>query len=97
MELTMGLFSTADNRSNKSRVTSEDAAARTVNDAEEFQRIVLHAFGLQPILREVFLLCHVQGCSIAEAASILNIGPAAAAARLDRARRLLGCKSRDSA
>jgi DNA-directed RNA polymerase specialized sigma24 family protein len=48
---------------------------------------VLHAFGLRPALRDVFLLCDIQGVTIAEAAAILNISPAVVATRLVRARR----------
>ena len=85
----MGLFSISDSRNGRSSVASQDESARRASDPDAFQRIVLHAFRLRPVFREVFLLCDVQECTIAEAAAILNISPSAAAARLDRARRLL--------
>lgn len=85
----MGFFSSIDNQCEKPAVNGKDEMAQRVRDPEAFQRVVLHAFRLQPVFREVFLLCDVQECTIAEAAAILNISPAAAAVRLDRARRLL--------
>jgi DNA-directed RNA polymerase specialized sigma24 family protein len=56
-------------------------------DQDALERIVMHAFGLQPAFRRVFLLCDIRGFTVAEAAAILGIGPAAAETRLDRARR----------
>jgi DNA-directed RNA polymerase specialized sigma24 family protein len=57
------------------------------NQPDVFQRIVMHAFGLRPIFRKVFLLCDIRGCSIEETADILRISPTAVTARLMRARR----------
>jgi DNA-directed RNA polymerase specialized sigma24 family protein len=48
-------------------------------DQEALERIVLHAFGLRPIFRRVFLLCDIQGFTVAKAASILGISSAATA------------------
>jgi DNA-directed RNA polymerase specialized sigma24 family protein len=88
----MGFFSIADTQHDNAAVNNQDEGARSVTDPEAFQRIVLHAFGLQPIYREVFLLCDVQECTIAEAAEILNISPKAVSARLLRARRAVSAR-----
>ena len=66
---------------NRSAVEQEVSAQRI------FQRVVTLAFGLRPVLRKVFLLCDIRGCTIADAAAILGISPAAVTARLTRARR----------
>ena len=47
----------------------------------------MHAFGLRPVIRRAFLLCDIQGFTVAEAAAILGVSPAAVTTRLDRARR----------
>jgi len=64
-----------------------DQLEREVGEQGQFQRVVMHAFGLRPAWREVFLLCDVQGFTIAEAAIILGLGPVVVATRLDQARR----------
>jgi len=51
------------------------------------QAVVMHALHLRPALREVFLLCDIQGCSITEAAMMLGIEPDAVVRRLEHARR----------
>jgi DNA-directed RNA polymerase specialized sigma24 family protein len=56
-------------------------------DQEALERIVMHAFSLQPMFRRVFLLCDIQGFTVVKAASILGISPVAAMTRLVRARR----------
>jgi DNA-directed RNA polymerase specialized sigma24 family protein len=63
----------------------EGAITRITTD-DAFERVVMHAFNLLPIFRKVFLLCDIQGFSVAEAADILGISPAAVSRRLDRAR-----------
>jgi len=65
------------------------SVALKASDQGAFQRIVLHAFGLRPVYRDVLLLCDIQGFTIDEAAAILDIDPSAVSARLDRARRQL--------
>ena len=66
---------------------SSHRPAQKLSQAGEFQRLVLHAFGLRSELRKVFLLCEVRGCTIEEAAGILGISMTAARLRLERARR----------
>ena len=56
-------------------------------DQDALERIVTHALGLRPVIRRAFLLCDIQGFTVAEAAAVLGISPAAVTARLDRARR----------
>ena len=60
---------------------------RMSSDQEALERVVMHAFGLRPVIRRAFLLCDIQGLTVAEAAPILGISPAAVTTRLDRARR----------
>ena len=60
---------------------------RIATDQDALERIVMHAFTLSSMFRRVFLLCDIQGFTIDEAANTLGISPAAATARLDRARR----------
>jgi predicted DNA-binding protein (UPF0251 family) len=50
------------------------------------QTIILHAMQLPRGARELFLLCDVQRCSLAEAAANLGISQAAANKKLKRAR-----------
>jgi DNA-directed RNA polymerase specialized sigma24 family protein len=64
-----------------------ESITRMTTDQEALERIVLHAFGLRPMFRRVFLLCDIQGFTVAKAASILGISSTAATARLERARR----------
>ena len=64
-----------------------ESVTRMTTDQEALERIVMHAFNLRPMLRRVFLLCDIQGFTIAKAASILGISPVAAMMRLERARR----------
>jgi len=54
----------------------------------------MHALGLLPALRKVFLLCAIQGFTIEEAAAILQISPTAATLRLARARREIDIRLR---
>jgi DNA-directed RNA polymerase specialized sigma24 family protein len=51
------------------------------------ERIVILAFQLLPVFRKAFLLCEIQGLTVAEAAAILRISPQAVAIRLERARK----------
>lgn len=62
-------------------------SAQTPIQAGEFQRVVMHAFGLRSELRKVFLLREVRGYTIAETAQILGIGVPAATLRLELAHR----------
>jgi DNA-directed RNA polymerase specialized sigma24 family protein len=57
------------------------------SDQEALERIVMHAFSLRPVIRRAFLLCDIQGFTVAEASAMLGISPAAVTIRLDRARR----------
>lgn len=68
---------------------------RTAIDQDAVQRSVRHASGLLPVFRTAFLLCDIQGFTVAEVAAILRISPAAVKARLDRARRLLSVRMRE--
>jgi DNA-directed RNA polymerase specialized sigma24 family protein len=60
---------------------------RMSSDHEALERIVMHAFGLRPVIRRAFLLCDIQGVTVTEAAAILGISPPAVTTRLSRARR----------
>ena len=60
---------------------------RMSSDQEALERIVMHAFSLRPVIRRAFLLCDIQGFTVAEASAMLGISPAAVTIRLDRARR----------
>lgn len=60
---------------------------RMATDQDALERIVLHALGLRPLFRRVFMLCDIQGFTVVQVADILGISPAAVTARLDRARR----------
>jgi DNA-directed RNA polymerase specialized sigma24 family protein len=51
------------------------------------QAVILQALQLRRAYREVFILCDIQGRSIDEAAVLLDVLPAVATARLERARR----------
>ena len=51
-----------------------------------YQAVVMHALQLERRLREVFILCDVQGRSVPEAAALLAITPATAMTRLLEAR-----------
>jgi DNA-directed RNA polymerase specialized sigma24 family protein len=51
------------------------------------QAVVMHALQLRPSSREVFVLCDIQGCSVAEAAAILGTSSKVIDIRLKRARR----------
>ncbi len=61
--------------------------AQSWGHADEFQRLVLHAFSLPAVLRKVFLLCEVRGVSVEQAARIVGISAAVAAETLEEARR----------
>ena len=54
------------------------------------QAVVMHALQLRPALREVFILCDIQGFDAAEAATILGVGSEVVGTRLKRARRQMG-------
>lgn len=60
---------------------------RMTTDQGALERIVMHALELRPVFRRAFLLCDIQGFTVAEAAGILDISPASVETRLDRARR----------
>ena len=64
-------------------------AQQYLNQPGEFQKLVMHAFGLRSELRKVFLLCEVRNFTIKEAATILSISISAATLRLNRARRMM--------
>jgi len=55
----------------------------------EFKRVVMRAFDLDPARREVFLLCDIQGFTIGEAAFLLDVNPDVVSMRLNQARREL--------
>jgi DNA-directed RNA polymerase specialized sigma24 family protein len=50
------------------------------------QAIVMHALHLQPALRETFILCDIQGCSITETAFMMGTNPDLVIRRLQQAR-----------
>lgn len=60
---------------------------RQAGQQDAFEKIVMHAFQLRPAFRKAYLLCDIQGFTIAETADILRISPRAVAIRLARARR----------
>ncbi len=68
-------------------MNSDNGVTRKAGQQGAFQGIVMRAFGLRPAFREVFLLCDVQGFTIAETAYLLSISPAVVIKRLHRARR----------
>jgi DNA-directed RNA polymerase specialized sigma24 family protein len=68
-------------------MNNNNPITRMASDKDALERIVMHAFRLRSAFRKVFLLCDIQGFTVAEAAAILGISPAAATVRLDRARR----------
>jgi DNA-directed RNA polymerase specialized sigma24 family protein len=68
-------------------MNTNDSITRLSTDLDALERIVMHAFGLRPVIRRAFLLCDIRGFTVAEAAAILGISPAAVMARLNRARR----------
>jgi hypothetical protein len=68
-------------------MNSNNATTRKAGQQVAFQGIVMRAFGLRPAFREVFLLCDIQGFTIAETAYMLAISPAIVTKRLHRARR----------
>jgi len=69
-----------------------DRITRMSSDQEALERIVMHAFAMPSVFRKAFLLCDIQGFSVAETASILGISASAVALRLDRARRELNAR-----
>jgi len=73
-------------------MNSNGSIERMTTDHDALERIVIHAFGLCPVFRRAFLLCDIQGFTVAEAAAILGISPAAVTARLDRARREMNAR-----
>jgi DNA-directed RNA polymerase specialized sigma24 family protein len=64
------------------------------SDQEALGKVVMHALGLLPVFRAVFLLCDVQGFTVDEASTQFGISPVAVAKRLDRARRELNVRLR---
>jgi DNA-directed RNA polymerase specialized sigma24 family protein len=68
---------------------------KKVSEPAEFQRIVMHAFGLHPMFRSVFLLCDIRGFTIGETATILGISHAAVIRRLRRARHEVNTRLKD--
>jgi DNA-directed RNA polymerase specialized sigma24 family protein len=60
---------------------------RKTGEQDALQKIVMHAFSLRPAFRRVFLLCDIQGFTVARAAAILGLSNAAVRTRLYRARR----------
>jgi len=54
------------------------------------QAVVMHALQLRRAYREVFVLCDIQGRTIADTAEILGVSPKTVVARLERARRQMG-------
>jgi DNA-directed RNA polymerase specialized sigma24 family protein len=85
-------FLVSDMRDRHLPVNGNGSGTQKASGQGAFQRIVLHAFGLRRVYRDVLLLCYIQGFTIAEAAAILDISPAAATTRLDRARRQLNTR-----
>jgi DNA-directed RNA polymerase specialized sigma24 family protein len=75
-------------------MNSNGPVARKASEQGAFQRIVMHAFGLRPNWRGVFLLCDIQGFTIAESAAILGVSPATVTSRLDLARREMNARLR---
>ena len=73
----------------------DKSVTQTVTDQDATERSVMHAFRLLPVFRTPFLLCDIQGFTVAEVAAILGISPAAVTARLDRARRLLSVRMKE--
>jgi len=59
---------------------------RKTGEQDALQEIVMHAFSLRPAFRRVFLLCDIQGFTVARTAAILGISNAAVRTRLYRAR-----------
>ncbi len=58
-----------------------------LTELDELEHIARRAQRIRPALRRVFLLCDVAGRTLADAAAVLGISPAAAKLRLDWARR----------
>src|SRR6266852_639080 len=50
---------------------------RKTGEQDALQKIVMHAFSLRPAFRRVFLLCDIQGFTVARTAAILGISNAA--------------------
>ena len=69
-----------------------EAITRVATGQDGLERILMHAFGMRPILRGAFLLCDIRGFAVAEAAVILGISPIAVITRLDRARRQMNVR-----
>jgi DNA-directed RNA polymerase specialized sigma24 family protein len=53
----------------------------------EFQRTVMRAFRLDPVSRDIYLLCDIQGFTSREVAFVLGMSLGEITARLDHARR----------
>ena len=65
---------------------SKTLSEQYLGSADEFQRLVMHAFSLPSVLRKVFLLCEVRGLPVEQAAEILRIPITMATSRLEEAR-----------
>jgi DNA-directed RNA polymerase specialized sigma24 family protein len=53
----------------------------------EFQRTVMRAFQLDPVSRDIYLLCDIQGFTRREVAFVLGMSLGEVTARLEHARR----------
>lgn len=68
-------------------MNSDGPDGRYSTDQGVFQKLVMHAFGLPPSRREVFLLCDVKGLTIPEVAVLLGISSTMVRTGLAQARR----------
>src|SRR5438445_2859178 len=53
-------------------IMNSNSAARKASERDTFQGLVMEAWGLRPVRREIFLLCAIQGCTVDEATAILD-------------------------
>jgi DNA-directed RNA polymerase specialized sigma24 family protein len=67
-------------------MNGNNPVVRKTGEQDALQKIVMHAFSLRPAFRRVFLLCDIQGFTVARTAAILGISNAAVRTRLYRAR-----------
>jgi DNA-directed RNA polymerase specialized sigma24 family protein len=65
---------------------------RKTGAQDALQKIVMHDFSLRPAFRRVFMLCDIQGFTVARAAAILGLSNAAVRTRLYRARREMNAR-----
>lgn len=73
-------------------MNGESTMTRKAVEQHAFKEIVMQAFTLHTAFRKVFFLCEVRGLTIAEAAAVLSISPAAVKLRLERAHREIEAK-----